>query len=846
MQSFVADDSPHAYERLIDRLLASPHYGERWGRHWLDVSGYADSNGYHRADTPRPLAYRYRDYVIRAFNDDKPYDRFWVEQLAGDELVSPDNLSRYTPEVVELLVATHFLRNAPDGTDSTEGNEIARTIERYAVLEQQLQITMTAMFGLTIDCARCHNHKFDPIPQSDYYALQAVFYPAFNVMNWVSPKDRTMHLAPPVEIARWEAASKECDRDIEQLAQGLSAWTAAHRPAGKVVFRDEFDETPAKLAGRWSNTAPGDDAPAGSIGVNIDSANAPGAQIVDRKLQIIEAGATSSGWLVTKDTFDWTPDREGDWIQATFELVADRLQLAATGAERIGYYVALHDYNGNSPVAGGNVLIDGNPAGGAAVEIDYPGLQAHNKGKIGTTEYRPGHHFGVRLTNIGNGQYRLEQLVDWIADKEFVTLEAADLPDGGFGFEYCCGRSFIVDSVSIETGDSSATAGGLGAYTEQLKVRREEFDKAVQAKKAACGKRPGEIAWATDLSDEPPVVPLLKRGRYSDPGEAVAAGAPGILCEPGNNLLAARPESEARTTGRRLAFARWATRPNSRARHCWPACRSIASGCGISVAVWSTAPKTSGRVDWTASHPELLEWLAARFVQSGWSTKALHREIMLSQAYRQGTDPSRAALAVDPENRLLWGYPVHRLESEAVRDAMLVAAGALNRQSGGPAVDYERTPDGQSFVTADASESSISNSRRSVYLRHRRSEPITFLQTFDQATAEPNCIRRSSATVVSQSLAMLNSRFANAVSGRFARRVAAEAGVAIADHVRLTFLIAYSREITKAELTESLGFVDSQTARYLAAGSADGIAAESALIDFCQALLASNEFLYVR
>src|SRR5436190_7188569 len=244
---FVSDDSPDAYERLIERLLASPHYGERWGRHWLDVSGYSDSNGYHRADTPRPLAYRYRDYVIEAFNDDKPYNRFWLEQLAGDELVNREQLSQYAPDVVELLVATHFLRNAPDGTDSTEGNEIARTIERYAVLEQQLQITMTAMFGLTIDCARCHNHKFDPIPQADYYALQAVFYPAFNVKNWVSPKDRSIQLAPAAEIARWEAATKECDREIEQLAQALATWTAAHRPAGKVAFRDDFDETPATL-----------------------------------------------------------------------------------------------------------------------------------------------------------------------------------------------------------------------------------------------------------------------------------------------------------------------------------------------------------------------------------------------------------------------------------------------------------------------------------------------------------------------------------------------------------------------------------------------------------------------
>jgi len=165
--SFINDSAPDAYEKLVDKLLASPQYGERWAQQWLDAVGYADSNGYIRHDSARPLAYRYRDYVIRSFNDDKPYDQFWLEQLAGDELVSYADAQTLSLEQLDTLIATHFLRNAPDGTDDTEGNEAQRTMERYAVLEGQLQITMSSMFGMTIECARCHSHKFDPIPHSD-------------------------------------------------------------------------------------------------------------------------------------------------------------------------------------------------------------------------------------------------------------------------------------------------------------------------------------------------------------------------------------------------------------------------------------------------------------------------------------------------------------------------------------------------------------------------------------------------------------------------------------------------------------------------------------------------------
>ena len=168
IEVFLNDASQHAYEDMVDRYLKSPRYGERWGKHWLDAAGYADSNGYFGADTDRPLAYRYRDYVIESINADKPFDRFVREQLAGDEIAGYRPGGDVTVEMVEPLTATHFLRNSPDGTDGSDGNEDEVRADKYAVLEGTLQIMGSALFGLTLQCARCHDHKFEPFRQPSH------------------------------------------------------------------------------------------------------------------------------------------------------------------------------------------------------------------------------------------------------------------------------------------------------------------------------------------------------------------------------------------------------------------------------------------------------------------------------------------------------------------------------------------------------------------------------------------------------------------------------------------------------------------------------------------------------
>jgi hypothetical protein len=230
--AFLSDTSPDAYEKLIDRLLASPHYGERWGRHWLDVAGYADSEGDGTADTPRPFAWKYRDYVIRALNADKPLDRFIVEQLAGDELV-PRPWSNLKPEQVELLAATGFLRTAPDST--TSGGEA----EAQQHLADTLKVVSSSLLGLTVGCAQCHDHKYDPVPHADYFRLRAVFEPALDPSQLRRPAQRLVSLY--TDAGRAKAAAVEAEAAKLQAEHGEK-----QRQHVRAAFLKELEKFPAE------------------------------------------------------------------------------------------------------------------------------------------------------------------------------------------------------------------------------------------------------------------------------------------------------------------------------------------------------------------------------------------------------------------------------------------------------------------------------------------------------------------------------------------------------------------------------------------------------------------------
>ncbi len=234
---FLKDNRPDAFGRLVEKFLASPQYGERWGRHWLDIVAYADSNGYFSADSDRPLAWKFRDYVVRSMNADKPLDRFIREQIAGDELVGYAAGRDITPEMIEPLVATHFWRNAPDGTSESDGNPLEVKVDKYAVIEGNVQILGSAFLGLTLQCARCHDHKFEPVTQAEYYGLQAILRPAFDPDHWLKPNERAIEVGLRTEREAHKRRTAEVERDLKTLQESLEGLTAPFR---KQVFDEKL------------------------------------------------------------------------------------------------------------------------------------------------------------------------------------------------------------------------------------------------------------------------------------------------------------------------------------------------------------------------------------------------------------------------------------------------------------------------------------------------------------------------------------------------------------------------------------------------------------------------------
>lgn len=839
LAQFTGQASDQLHAQMVDYYLASPQYGVRWGKYWLDAAGYADSNGYFNADTDRPLAYRYRDYVVRALNADKPWDRFVQEQLAGDALASWKPGQPVTPEIIELLEATHFLRNGQDGSGESDGNPDEVRADRYYALESAMQNCSAALLGLTIQCAKCHDHKFEPITQLDYYRWQAVFYPSFHIEKWVKPNDRYVFAPLPEEQARWEADRQELTASVQSLKADLAQWIHQHRPRGEILFEDDFESR--SLAERWGPTAPTDDVPGGVVAVKLDTDVAPAADAPNGQLRIIEGNTQGDSWLSSRTSFDWTPNEPGAAIQVTFDLVDNKLTPDATPAMRIGYLIGLHDFNDNSATHGGNLLIDGHPSGPSSLHLDYPGSDSQTLGTIGATGYAPGHNYGIRVTNLGSDKFRLEQLVDHVPEQPTVEVVGAQLSDGGFGFEYCCGRSFVVDNVVIErlaagTVDSKPFAA--------LKEKQQAIQQAQDRLKQHNAARPGKIAWAADMSPEAPQVHLLQRGNYSSPGTIVQPHTLSVLNEATNDYALADASCDSTVSisvgaARRLAWARWLTTKDSAAAGLFARVQVNRLwhhhfGVGLVPTV-----ENLGLSGAAPTHPELLEWLAFQFAHNGWSAKFIHRLILNSKAYRLANGPSQASLAVDPNNRLLWRFAIRRLDAEAIRDAMLMVSRDIDLRLGGPYITTSRSANGEVI----AAESHPGALRRSLYLNHKRTQVLSFLAVFDCPSIVFNSVRRTSSTMPLQSLALLNSEFTVKRAESTARWLAEDGDESRG--IEQAYIAMFARPPNADELESAKDFLAEQRTHYQASAEFAVAAKQRAWQDLCQALLASNEFLYI-
>ena len=670
VQQFLDDDSPNAFEQLVNRMLASADYGDRWGRHWLDVAGYADSEGYTTLDTIRPWAWKYRDWVVRSLNEDKPYDDFVREQLAGDELVKPP-YAELPPEGIDRLIATGFLRMAPDGTG---GGADDLNLARNEVMAGTLNIVSTSLLGMTVGCAQCHDHRYDPIPTTDYYSLRAIFEPAYNWKAWRAPN-----------------------------ARRVSLYTEANRKR---------------------------------------------AAEIEAEAKKVEAERTK---------------KQTEFIQATLEKELAKLP----------------------------------------EEIREEARAARD------------------------------------ADAKKRTPEQ---------------KALLKKHPSL-----NVSAGSLYLYDQ--KAADELKKMADQAKEIRDTKPKEEFVRAmTEVPGQLPKTFLFFRGDHDQPKQELAPASLTVLTSNDAGPIAANDESLT-TTGRRLAWARRLTDGSH------PLLARV-----IVNRVWMhhfgrgivSTPGDFGFLGARPTHPELLDWLAAEFVESGWSLKRLHRLILTSTAWQQSLQRDPMLIEADPDNTLFGGSRVRRIEAETLRDTILAVTGQLNDRHGGEAVPVMADRVGQWVIGKENLNAGRPGPvidmrgeefRKSIFVQARRSRPLTVLDSFDLPRMTPNCTKRNTATVATQSLLLMNSQFIVAQSELFAKRVQTEAGTNLSEQVQLAWRLAYARPPQNEELREALEYLEQQTEFFTknpvsvtdpkSKKALPREATDLALASLCQLLLGSNEFLYV-
>ncbi|MCS7470401.1 DUF1549 domain-containing protein [Stieleria sp. ICT_E10.1] len=764
VQDFVADQSPDAVENLIDRLLESPQYGERWGRHWLDVVGYADSEGYTIDDPIRPHAYHYRDYVIRAMNDDMPFDHFIREQLAGDEMIGFPK-KNLTADETEKLIATGFLRMVPDGTGKVSGEELP--LAENQVIADTLHVVGSSLLGLTLSCAQCHNHRYDPIPQAEYFQIRAIFEPAYDWKNWRKPSARLVSLYTDEDrklAAEIEAQAKQIDAEYKQRADELIAETLEDQLAQHVpealhdALRIAYQTPVAKRTKEQQDHL--------KKYPKILKISAGALYLYDRELRSKLAGLKK-------------------------EQAAKTAAAVAAAQKR-----ALQS-------------LDDDLAKQVAAAIAIP------------------------------NDKRTKQQQDLLA--EHAALE--------------------VTAGNLATFDPQAAAEMAQRQTviDQTKERAPQLAAIADRAKALRATKPKEnfVQALTEVPGKVPETFVFARGDYHNPTDKVAPAALSVVAA--NNPAKIPLNDEALpTTGRRLAYADSLTNGRHPLLTRVLVNRFWMHHFGIGIVA---TPSDFGRLGEPPSHPELLDWLATRFMESGWSLKAFHRLVMTSTAYRQSLrviPPDRT----DGDNRLLSGMSLRRLEAETIRDSMLAISGKLNSKPFGPPVPVMADRVGQFVLGIENLNAGRPGAwidmkgedlRRSIYAQVRRSRPLSLLDSFDAPRMDPNCEVRRTSTVAPQSLLLMNNEFVHERSRDFARRLVAQAGADRSEQIKLAWELAFCQSPSDQQIASALGFIERETAVLANSPQAASLAKQDktqtpamlALSSFCQTLFSSNRFLYV-
>ena len=752
VQAFVNDPDPDAYARLVDAMLAAPAYGERWGRHWLDVVRFGESNGYEQNHL-RNNAWPYRDWVIRSFNEDKPFNRMILEQLAGDQL---------GPSDPEVQAATGFLVAGPHDTVGIR-NPAGEAQKRANHLDDMIMGTASAFLGLTVHCARCHDHKFDPIRTTDYYRMQSAFAGVWHGERvWDEPE----------RVAAASQAAASLEKEIELAESGLERL--------KLGAKGRIDAGRDEILGQYR--------PSVDQAGTSESFEPVDARIVRMSI----TGSTTGRLQVDLDEFSvWT--------------VGSSPRNVALGA-KASANAAREDAASSDTYTPAN-LVDGKydkrwiSGSGlpAWVQVELPHVE-----RIGRVEWSSDRlgGFGGRFARSQPERYTIEVSTD---GESWSTVASSQ---GRLPISDEAREKLLLDAVF-----SAKEKQEWEALVERRRVAQARLGKLPKPRRAFLGnfEQPDDSSF------------VMVRGDPMNRGEEVAPGSLTTLegLVGGFKLALDAPESK-----RRIALAEWIASD-----------KNALTARVIVNRVWMRHfgqpfvrnPSDFGINGGEPSHPELLNWLAQRLVHRyGWRLKPLHREIVMSAAYRQSSSFRADAARVDRDGLYLWRYPPRRLEAEELRDSILLASGNLDLRMGGPGFRLYRYTVDNVATYYPLEEFSPDTYRRSVYHQHARSVKPALLGEFDCPDTSLPAPKRIATTSPLQALSLLNNAFVLDQASAFANRVRDRAGENPADQISEAWQIVFAREPSVDEVRRATAFV-----------------AEHGLAPLGRALLNANEFLYV-
>ena len=746
--AFAADTAPDGYEKLVERLLHSPHYGERWGRHWLDQARYADSNGY-TIDGPR-IMWPYRDWVIDAVNRDLPFDQFTIEQLAGDLLPEPTKFQQ---------IATGFHRNT---LINQEGGVKPDQFRHEAIIDR-VNTTGAVWLGLTLGCAQCHTHKYDPLSHNEYYQLYAFFNQCDDANN-----EATTVPVMEQEVFGWSH---------EQLAR-----LEALKPLRAQVIDLEKQLAASKsrnlLAHPW-NWQPAELLEYKTLGMGSFLRQPDGSLLTDYKAQ-------------PNDTYQINIRSPGEKITAIRLRVLPHESLPKTGPGLAS--------NGNF------VLTDAELKVGDKVTRFTAAGADHSQPEFDVLNVIDDKSTTGWAINVGEAQKQAKPDLSINAPHEavFVLSEPLGKVEAALFLKHEVNQGYLIGRFALDVSDVAPPVNESVEIQASLREARQQVEHS-ESQLPGAG-RPVQQMVMRDTTDAKRETYRLDRGDFLTPDTEAGPLSPGV---PASLVVGQSPALKTR-----LDLARWlVSRDNPlTARVIVNRTWMRYFGRGL-----VETENDFGAQGTPPTHPELLDWLAAEFMETGWSMKHLHRLIVTSQTYRQSSAERPEAVALDPRNLWLGRQSRVRVDAEIVRDLILSTSGALTPRIGGPGV-HPPQPAGVYSFTQNKKDwpetTGPDRYRRTLYTMFYRSAPYPLLTTFDSPEFSTVCTRRSRSNTPLQALAVANDPMFIELARKLAERVLQDPNTDTAQRVNRMFRLCLIREPSAAEQQLLVDYWTRQQALY--------------------------------